>query len=210
MALIAKDTGGKNFPPTEAGLHKAILYAIYDIGTQKNIKFNSESRKVIFIWEFPYLRINIEKDGKETKNLPRVISNTYTLSLGEKSNLRHILETWRGKTFTTDELDGFDLKNVLGKGCQIQVVHNNEGEKTYANIGGIVQAPPDFKLEPENPLILFSIDDENQISDGTPKWIKEKIENSKEWKMKKAGYEDTNQVPAENYGEWDDSSDLPF
>lgn len=208
MSIIARDSGGKNFPPTDAGLHKAILYAIYDIGTQKNIKYNSESRKVILVWEFPILRINIEKEGEETKNLPRVISNTYTLSLGEKANLRHILETWRGKTFTTDELDGFDLKNVLGKSCQIQVVHKTEGEKTYANIGGIVQAPADFKLEAENPLVLFSIDDDDKIPENTPKWIVKKIEESKEWRMKEAGvYEDTNQ---ETTTEDESSSDLPF
>lgn len=207
MSLIAKDSGGKNFPPTEAGLHKAILYAIFDIGTQKNVKYDSESRKIILIWELPYLRINIEKEGEETKNLPRVISNTYTLSLGEKSNLRHALETWRGKTFTSDELEGFDLKNVLGKTCQIQVVHKIDGEKTYANIGGIVQAPPDFKLEAENPLTTFDLDEDDKIPESTPKWIIKKIEESKEWKMKKNTYVEPENVNQETE---DDDNSLPF
>ena len=57
---------------------------------------------------------------------PRAISETYTNSLGEKANLRKMLENWRGRAFTQEEMDGFDLRNVLGKACMISVVHGTK------------------------------------------------------------------------------------
>ena len=63
----------------------------------------------IFMWELPGEEIEIEGEMK-----PRAISETYTNSLGEKANLRKMLENWRGRAFTQEEMDGFDLRNVLG------------------------------------------------------------------------------------------------
>jgi hypothetical protein len=78
----------------------------------------------------------------------------YTLSLHEKANLRRELETWRGKKFTAEEGEGFDLEKLLGANCQLQVIHNEKDDGTvYANVQAIVPAgrgleklsiPPDY------------------------------------------------------------------
>jgi hypothetical protein len=44
--------------------------------------------------------------------------------------------------------DGLDIEDdFVGKTCQIQVIHNRVGEKTYANIGAIIPAPPGTEME---------------------------------------------------------------
>jgi len=42
-----------------------------------------------------------------------MISKRYTMSLGEQSTLRKDLESWRGKKFTPEELQGFDLNACI-------------------------------------------------------------------------------------------------
>jgi len=106
-------------------MHKAICYGVYDLGTQFNETFGNKNHKVLLQWELPEARIDIQKDGEDL-NLPRAQSKIYTLSLHEKANLRKDLESWRGKSFTATELEGFDLKNLLGVDCQLQVIHKTE------------------------------------------------------------------------------------
>jgi hypothetical protein len=68
-----------------------------------------------------------------------MVTNRYTLSLNEKATLRKHLEAWRGKLFTPAELEGFDLENLLGANCQLQVIHNlSDQGRTFANIQAIV------------------------------------------------------------------------
>lgn len=182
MGLIAKESGGGNFSPVPEGVHMAVCFSIYDLGTHFNEKFGKSAHSVLFVWELPDERINIERDG-ETQNLPRAISKKYTFSLNEKANLRKDLQTWRGRAFNAEELKGFDLQKVLGKSCQLQVIHNVNGEKTYANIAAIMPLPKGTKaLSPENPIRFYSIyDHEDRIPDGTPEWISDIIKDSEEW-----------------------------
>ena len=53
------------------------------------------------------------KKYKKSDIIARTISATYTLSLGERSNLRKMLESWRSRAFTPEELQGFDLEKVF-------------------------------------------------------------------------------------------------
>lgn len=182
MPLTAKEGNGAQFPPVPMGLHLAVSYGIWDLGTHTEEKWNKDVHKILISWEIPGERIDIEKDGKE-QNLPRVISNSYRLSLHKKANLRRDLESWRGKVFTPEELEGFDVYNVLGASCQLNIIHNEKDKKVYANISSIVPAPKGTKLEPENPTMIFSFEDypEKGIPEGTPDWIKEIIKDSQEW-----------------------------
>jgi len=194
MGLTAKKTGGVDFEPTPAGLFHTICYGVVDIGTHtKNFQGSEyDAHEVILIWEIPECRIEIEKDG-ELKDLPRVISKRYTLSLSPKSNLYKDLVTWRGKQFTDEELEGFDLKKLLEANCQLNVIHTKKNDKTYANVGNIVPAPKDSKGKPvkrkaENPLLYFSfedlnVDEEIEIPDAMPDWIKSLIQDSHEWDL---------------------------
>lgn len=202
--LIAKESKGKDFDPIPEGLHLAICYAIYDLGTQENIGFSSSSQKILIIWELPDEQIEITKDN-ETKILPRSISKKFTLSLGKKSNLRPFLESWRGKKFTDEELLGFDVTEVLGKPCQLNVVHDESTDgKHYAGISTVVPAPKGLQNSVlYNPLTIFNMGD--KISDQCPEWIQKIIKKSPEFTL----YEKLTQEEKEKNDDVD-INQLPF
>jgi hypothetical protein len=178
MPLTATSEGGQVFDPIKEGIHKAICTGVFDFGLQFNERFNTKKHEVLIQWELPEQRIVIE--NKETgleEDKPRATSKRYTLSLHEKAILRKDLETWRGRAFTPKELEGFDILAVLGINCQIQIIHNTKGDKTYANVSAILpHSPGTESLKPENPLRSFSFEDDKEIPEGTPDWIREIID----------------------------------
>lgn len=181
MALVAKDPGGNGYDPVEAGVFQAVCYGIYDLGTQYSERWNKSAHRVLIAWEIPEQRIEVEKDGKKL-NLPRAISKEYTLSLHAKAGLKKDLESWRGRTFTKEELAGFDLANILKANCMIQVLHTTRDEKTYANVAGIMPLMKGAqRKDPETKPVIFDLSAGGMIPEGTPKWVAEKIMNAKEW-----------------------------
>jgi hypothetical protein len=112
-------------------------------------------------------------------NLPHVVSKKYTMSLNEKANLRKDLQSWRGRTFAPEELEGFDITKLMGANCMIQIIHTHADNKIYANVASITPLYKGIsRVEPENPTVIFQIGDE--IPKETPKWIVELIEGCAE------------------------------
>jgi len=150
---------------------------VVDLGMQKTEWKGVESLKhqVYIRWETPQERIEYEKDGEPVEG-PLCIGKTYTVSLGDKANLRKDLEGWRGRAFTADELNGFDLFNVLGVACQVTVTHRQaQNGKTYANVTGVTGIPKGMEHpKAENPLIKYTSDEADQF-DALPKWLQEKV-----------------------------------
>lgn len=183
MPIIAEEKAGKDFKKVPSGCHFAICNMVVDLGVQETTFKGQAKRmhKIYLRWEVPDERVTYEKDGKEFEG-PCSIGSTYTLSLSEKANLRKILENWRGKTFTPEELKGFDITKVAGTCCQIMVQHAESGGKTYANITGVMGTSRDQKerarvAKSENEVIVFSIgDSDQQTFDKLPGWLKEKID----------------------------------
>ena len=180
MSLTAKSTG-QDFDPVPEDIHRGICYGVVDVGTQYNTIYDNYQRKVIIIFELPGQRIEVNGEDK-----PRAISNEYTLSLGEKSNLRSHLESWRGKKFTDEELEGWDLEVLLGFQANLQVMHNKKGDKTYANIENIIKYTGENAkktVKPENPTLFFSFENGNtELPENMPEWIQNKVKSSVEWK----------------------------
>jgi len=206
MAIMAKDSGGKDFKKVPPGAHFAICNMVVDCGLQEG--FNGKPQHKIYIrWEVPDERVSYEKDGKEIEG-PCSIGSLYTLSLSEKANLRKVLENWRGRAFTPQELQGFDITQVLGKCCQIMVTHSEDGK--YANVTGVMGISKDQKAraqsaQPENKPLAYSIDEHSpSVFNQLPKWLQEKIENRLE--------EPTEAVPSSGRATDDDhfDDDIPF
>lgn len=132
MPIIAKEPESK-FSPAPEGLFQAVCADVVDVGTEVN-KFNGALQdKIRIVWQ-------LEEINPETAK-PFEVWQKYTNSLHEKAKLRHHLEAWRGKKFTTEELMGFDLEKLIGVNCQIQVVHNlSDKGKTFANVQAVVPA----------------------------------------------------------------------
>ena len=186
MPLIAKEPAGnfddQPFEMTPEGLTPGICYAIFDLGThaseyQGTVK---DRHKIAIIWELPKHRIEVDGVDK-----PKAISRTFTLSLHEKSALRSMLESWRDKSFTPEELGGFDIEKLLGIPCQIQVIHNpskTDPNKKYANIKNVLPPADGMNgVKPENPTAFFSFEDGMELPETTPEWIRGIIMDSREW-----------------------------
>jgi hypothetical protein len=138
--------------PVPAGTHHAVCYGIIAVGTQPSEKFTPR-QKIVVCFEIPSERITI-KD----QDLPRGISKRYTLSLNEKSSLRKDLQSWRGKPFTQEELNGFDVSKVIGSNCLISVLHSDRAGSVYADISGISALPRQMaSVRPENTPLYFNL-----------------------------------------------------
>jgi hypothetical protein len=183
MAIMASDSGGgKEFKKVPPGCHFAICNMVVDLGVQADTYKGKPKNlhKIYLRWEVPDERVTYEKDGKEIEG-PCGIGNFYTLSLGEKAKLRAVLENWRGRAFTPEELKGFDITNVAGKCCQIMVQHNESGGKTYANITGVMGTSREQKERAANTksevgVVVYSLENPKVNWDKLPDWLKEKVE----------------------------------
>ena len=207
MALFASDKGGGSFDPVPQKIHHAVCIGVIDLGTHLNTIFNKSVHQVLITWELPYEKIVIEKEGQSPEEKSRWISNKYTLSLHEKANLRKMLESWRGKSFTSAELEGFDLKKLLTVNGQLQVIHNKKDDKVYANVNNLMPLMPEMtNLEAENPYVYFSLEESFDIPEGVPDWVMDIIKQSDEWRSQLNGEPDSTSGEQPPF----DEGDIPF
>lgn len=133
MTTTVREPEGGTFAVAPEGVYQAVCADIWDIWTEKRPEQwgGGLVDKTRIIWQ---LDVSDEESGR-----PYEVAQVYTASLHEKAKLRQHLESWRGRKFTAEELKGFDLENVIGANCQIQVVHNlGSNGKTYANVAAIM------------------------------------------------------------------------
>jgi|SRR5579863_4563365 len=126
-------------PP--AGSHPAVLVCIIDLGTheedfkqQDGTVKTADMHKVFLGWE-----LTAEKCAGFNRN--HIIGKDYNVSetLSPNSNLRKLIEGWRGKAMQNDE--GIDLGKMLGAKCMVTITHKESGRgNTYAVMGAV--APP--------------------------------------------------------------------
>lgn len=202
MSLIAKQPAERaKVEPISAGMHVAICYAVIDLGVQFSEVWQKEQHKIMLIWE-----TDEEMTTAEGEKKPKAISKEFVLSLHEKSDLYKTLISWRGKAFTPEELAGFDVGNVLGAPCLLNIVTVEKNDKVYSNIGSITplmrgQTAPALV----NKKVYFELTAETleQIND-LPQWIADKIRKSVTYSKlteKSGGKMELTPV---------DSDDLPF
>jgi hypothetical protein len=173
MSIIAKNTTEKEFaklPLPEAGTTLAVCCAVWDLGLQLSNFKNEDGtdkvqHKIIIAWE---ISEKINQPDSEYNGKPYMMNKTYTLSLGEKANLRKDLESWRGKSFTEEEIkNGFDVEKLYGVNCLIGIKHEpdrRDPSKLYANVTSIL--PPAKGMEK-----LVPVRGKDELP---PKWVQEK------------------------------------
>ena len=211
MSLIAKKSSGgeSQFEILEEGTHAAICTQLIDIGPQE-VEWQGVKKlqdKVKLRFEVPAERVQwVTKEGKQDEG-PKVIWATYTNSLSDNAKLRAHLESWRGRTFTDEELAGFDLKNILDKPCMLTVVHREYNGKRYANIAMVGKLMKGLNPQREGELIYFDFDDHSQAEfDALSEWLQSAV---------KAGQANrTHQVAVPGYDSVDnsieDDDSIPF
>ena len=212
--MIVEDTGGSSFTPVPAGMHLARCYRIIDIGTQKsefegNVKY---LHKIMIGWEIHGNR----DDGSPLKmndGRPFAIFKNYTLSWSDKANLRLDLQSWRGKPFTQEEMRRFDLENVLGAWCMLNVIERaGQNGKTYSNVDGVTPVPSMIK---QNGLPQ-AVNKNEMFNLTEPDWamfetfsdhLKAKISASPEFAKVKGG---VSEAPATGGYADEDDDQIPF
>ena len=175
MSMIVKSEGNSIIPQLEPGVYTGIASAIIDLGIQENSMFGNKQRKAIIVWNIVGETVTVNDE-----ELPRVMSKEYTMSLGDKSTLRKDLEAWRGKAFSQEELQGFDLENILNTACQLQVNEQEKNGRTYTNIASIMALPKGTTIDKLEETYTFNFFDETtwQNYEKIPNWIKEKIKKA--------------------------------
>jgi len=219
MPLIASTN---STPPIKGGTYHAICYSVIDFGTQ-TVQYLTESKQVHQVritWEIPQERIEIEKDGQKL-NLPRVIGMTYTLSTHEKSNLGILLTSWRGKPFTLEERNSFDVFTVLGANCLLTVINkiSKATSNPYHCVASASKLMPGMeKKTPENPILKYSFNDDGlEIPEGVYSWMQDIIKASVEYQAIEGASQNNEPASAQdNYVNDappeapDDSDSIPF
>lgn len=210
MGLTVRDNGGSDFELIPEATYIATSYILVDLGTHEyEYMGNSGTRPQVYIgWEL---------NDTDSQGRPFTIGKYYTASLGKKANLRKDLEAWRGRAFTEAELEGFHLKNILGKSCSIGIIHKEVGENKKARISSIQALPKGTPpYVPANKPIIFDLDEFNsELFASFPDFLKNTIKESAEYKaMVEAGFiaPDT-PAPADSSFSTDElltEDDIPF
>jgi len=194
-----------------ADTHVARCYSMVHIGTIET-EYMGEKKlmdKVRITWELPNeMRMFDESKGEQ----PMVISQEYTLSMHEKSNLRKMLESWRGKGFTEGEAECFDITKLLGITCLLSVIHKiSKVGNGYATITGINKLPGTMVC-PEQINSSFEFNYNTEFShekiESMPDFIKEEIKKSREYRAITKPEEQ--EIDNEQGKELETEDDLPF
>lgn len=139
MSIIAKANQREWTQPPE-GLHQSVCADVVDLGLVKTEWGDKPKVRLIFqlgLFTEDGITEQLNHDSDPPKRFD--VRRDFGLSLSEKSHLRPFLESWRGRKFTKEELDGFDLERLIGVNCQVQIIHNiTDQGKTFANIQAAV------------------------------------------------------------------------
>lgn len=206
MGRYSQDSGGGDFQHAPVGTHVARCIRLIDLGTQQGEWQGKPiiKNQVMVMWELCNEMMEVEGQKK-----PFLVSKFYTNSLSEKANLRKDLTVWRGRDFTDDELNRFDLQSILGAPCMVSVVEKGAG-KEGVKVAGVMKLPKGQDAPAaQNPTSAFWLDEWNQeafdaLSDG----IKKIIQKSPEYAEAIGQKPPRSQPPKGKFDDMED--DIPF
>lgn len=213
--MLIKETGNGDYEQPPVGTHLARCTRLIDIGTQESDYQGTLSRKrqLIVGWELPNeLMTRGEAAGK-----PFATSKFYTMSLGEKANLRKDLSNWRGRDFSPEELAGFEAKNLLGACCMLSLTENDKGK---VRVTGVMALPKGMQKPSQvNEDVYLSLDPDEfdlAVFNGLSDKMKEMIRKSPEYDAimnppvnKGPDFDDVPDFPPPHASGFDDMDDSP-
>jgi len=189
MGFIAKNNGGGDFKRIPPGSYIARCYLLVDMGEQlSDGKYGQTiQHKIRLGWEVfgedeTGEPLTVEYEGVQRQ---MTIGKTYTLSLSEKAGLRKDLTSWRGRDFTAEELEGFDITNILNVYCMLNITTSEKDGKTYTNISAITPLPSalkNAKPAPDHEPVMFNLDEPDwQVFEALPEWLSDTIKKSPQY-----------------------------
>lgn len=188
-----------------AGNTVARLYSLIHIGKIEE-EYMGEPKindKVMLRFELPEEMRDFNGEQK-----PLAISREFTLSFGEKSNLRKLVQGMLGQVLEDVEED-YGLIPLLGKTCLLNVIHKTSRKNSeYAFIESAAPLPKSMKApEQINPSFVFDFEENwnEEALEKMPDFLKDKIKSSQQYKAKKGITED-----AVSKEDWDTDKEIPF
>ncbi len=200
-----KATTSGNFKPTklpEPQTTVARCYSMIDIGVVPNIyegKVQGVVHRIFITWELPKFKAVFNEDkGMQ----PFVISEEFTLSTKDNSNLAKLVAAWRNRPFNIEEQKGWDPTIMIGKTAVIQFTHKRKkkfaeeditgdkitNENTNMKIAAIMKRSKDMEMPgPINPYFVWDWDKvvaegfKKEEWDKIPNFLKDKIKQSEEF-----------------------------
>lgn len=154
MSIIVRDNGGSYEQPA-AGMHHAVCARVYDLGDQLGFEGKTQ-HQVVIMWELEERQSKGDYSGKRF-----LVTKKYTASLNEKAKLRKDLDSWRGRPFTEEEAQGFDLEKLIGVNALLNIAATQtKAGKTFMAVASV--NPP---MKGAEKLTVET------VPDYTPKWI---------------------------------------
>lgn len=160
------------FKMVPAGSHVGVVTGLVFLGLQPGGQYKDQYKLALQV-AFPS---EFTEDG--TRNLS--VTQIYTASTHQKAGFRKVIEAIIGGPFKTDaEADAFDITTLIGKSALFSVVHKQVGDKTFANIGGVIALPKGMPVQPvKNDTLLFTPDLDPQAFltayNALPEWLRKK------------------------------------
>lgn len=125
--MSTQDTGLERVNP-KTGLTQAVLTGIIDLGTQEEVYdgIAKKVKKIALEFKLPTQHhIFDEEKGPE----PLMLFRDVTASLHPKATLTGIVTGMLGKSLPEE----YELSDLIGTNCMVNVVHVEKDGKTYAN-----------------------------------------------------------------------------
>lgn len=139
--MKVKGSTGEGWELPAADVHNAVCAEFKDLGVQPT-RFGDKHRGVLVF----------QLEQQTTRGERMEVRLYFNMTLGspaKPSRLGEVLQGWRGKSYTAEELEeGVDLDKLPGTPCRVVVSHNlsEDGSKTYANIDSVLR-PKGVKLQ---------------------------------------------------------------
>jgi len=180
---VKTELGSGNFGPKQPvldpGTYPARIVQILDFGVQEQRPYKGVEKDPAHEMSLTYELLDvfmIDEDGNDIENKPRWISEIFPIfNLGAdraKSTVRY-------KALDPDMVFEGDFTKLIGTPCNVTVVINKNNDKVYENVASAsLMRPKDASKAPElmNDTRILLLDEENiELFNGLPNWIKEKI-----------------------------------
>jgi hypothetical protein len=148
MKFVTNDAAAGDFANPEPGMERAVLTRIIDQGTQKSKNPEFPDKRSVML--------TFELEQKMADGRPFVTNAWLNMSWHEKSKMRKMFESWRGKPFAAGE--EFVLKNTLGKSALLNITVNDRG---YAAVVSVNPLPKGMEpLPATGELVYLDLDED--------------------------------------------------
>ena len=181
MAILATRVKGDLIPE---GAYPARIYQIIHIGTVPGFEGQLQN-KVRITFEFPTEKAVFDDSKGEQ---PRVLSQSYTLSFGERANLRKVINACDPKGLKTNSagFSEYDVENLISKTCLATIRQkdkkSSEGKFNFIETVTVLPKGMDCPEQINPSKILNYTDFDRELFDTLPQFIKDEIMSSKEFK----------------------------